>query len=357
MDQKQIRENQMRVFEIMKNTAKEPQRALDKLVEFEAEALAKLTPETAEYYVSIITIFEAKGDCFTGLKKIHEAEQAYKSMVQNATKFYEMDKEKNDYPLGASYLKLANFYRLLLGCHQLLQKPRELNESQKKAFDIAEQCYKSCLGCTMENAKKGNLQHVDLHAVCLEALMVFFGSVGDYQKASLFGKDAVRLNKNIYEKKDDKQQAVRLANVMNGLAAIYMFSKNPQLAMENLEDAVYVLEAHEAENDMGIGTMLARYYISLGSCYQAVEEEKDNAEDAYKQGLNRMVALNDKSNNRMVDDVIQSYMFVAEYYAKQQKELEAKAHYAWVMKLASDMFKATKNPKYENLMKSLKSKV
>ena len=44
-------------------------------------------------------------------------------------------------------------------------------------------------------------------------------------------------------------------------------------------------------------------------------------------------------------------------YISHQNEAEAKVHYAWAMKLASDMFRATKQPRYESLIKQLESKV
>ena len=357
MNEKELLENQKRVVEIMNKMAKNPQEAAEQLLALQKDVEAVLSPDSQEYCISSMAVCEAYGDCMVRLKKVPDAEKSYQQMVNHAAKFFEFDREKNDYHLGAAYYKLGSFYRTLIGCNVLLPKPKEFTEPQKKVFEVAEQCYKSAIGCTMQNAKKGLLRYVEFHSVCLADLIVFHAAAGDYKTAILCGKDAVRLGKMVYEKKDDKAQAVRLANFMNALAAVYMFSKEPQPAMESLEDAVYVLEEHEKEDETGIGAMLARYYISLGSCYVAIEEEKHQAEEAYKKGLERMVAINDKTNNKMIDDVIQSYMFVADYYAKEQKEFDAKSHYTWAMKLASDMWKVTKNPKYDNLVKHLQSKV
>ena len=357
MNEKELLENQKRVVGIMNHMTKNPQEAVEQLLALQKDVEEVVSSDSQEYCVSSTTLCEALGDCYVRLNKVPEAEKSYQQMVNHAVKFFEFDREKNDYHLGAAYYKLATFYRMLIGCNLLLPKAKALNEAQKNVFDQAEQCYKSAIGCTMQNAKKGSLRHLEFHFICLSDLIAFHGAVGDYKTAILCGKDAVRLGKMVYEKKDNKAQAMRLANAMNGLAAVYMFSKDLVPAMEHLEDAIYVLEEHEKEDEMAIGAMIARYYISLGSAYYGIEEERHQAEEAYQTGLKRLVELNDKSNNKLIDDLIHSYMFVGDYYGKVQKEFEAKAHYTWAMKLASDMSRATKHPKYENLMKHLRTKV
>lgn len=357
MYEKELLENQKRIGEIMKGFVKQPQEALSKL-----EALQKETEKfsgegSPEYYSVAAAICEAMGDLYMRIQQPQKAEKSYQEMTLKSVKLYECDKEKYDYRLGGANYKLGMFYRGLCGCQRLLPKPRELNDSQKKIWGIAEKCYKNALACTMQNAKKGVGRYVELHSTCLEALMGLHGAVGNYETAVLLGKDCVRLGKAVYEKLDDRMRGVHLANQMTGLGAIYTFMKNPQLAMECLEDAIYVLEAHEKEDAKGIGAMLARNYISLGSCYSMIEEEKEQAEEFYKKGLDRMNELNDQSGNRMIDDVIQSYVFVGDYYKRVNKEFEAKTHYTWAVKLASDMWRVTKQPKYESLMKQLQAKV
>lgn len=357
MNEKEMLEKQKQVAELMKNLEKNPQEALKKLLELQQIADREMDKESAEYYSVTVAIQESMGDCHMKLKQIPDAEKAYQEGVRKATKLYEADRSQNDYRLGGAYYKLAAFYRALIGCNMMLPKPKELTEPQKKVFQIAEQCYKNAVGCTMDNAKKGSGRHIEFHANCFGELLVLYAAVGDYEHAIPFGKDAVHLSKVLYEKKDDKVYAFRLANQMNGLAAVYMFSKNSQLAMESMEDAVYVLEEHEEEDPVGLGITLARYYISLGSCYCAVEEEKMNAEEAYKKGLDRMEKLNGQSKNRLIDDLIQSYVFVGDYYQREKKTSEANDCYKRAMKLSADMWKVTKNPKYDNLVKNLQSKV
>lgn len=355
MEKKALLNNQVKIGQIMKTSVKQPKEALEKLQNLLKDTEQYATGESAEYYGVTSSIYEAMGDLFMRMKNLQEAERAFQEMVRRALKMYELDKEKFDFRIGAANYKLGNFYRTLIGCHILAPKPRELNESQKKVFEIAEKCLKNAIGYTMANARKGAIHHVELHGTAMEALMILQASVGNYEMATRFGRDCVSLSKAVYDKADDKAHGVALANRMTGLAGIYKFMKNQQQAMENLEDAIYVLEAHE-KDDPKVQTMLARNYIGVGSCYHAIEEEKENAEEAYKKGLNLLIQLNDRANNRMIDDVIQSYVFLGDYYRKEEKEMEAKEHYMRAEKLASDMFRVTKQPHYEYLIKQLKTK-
>lgn len=357
MYEKELLNNQIKIGEIMKTGFKQPAETLAKLKDLLKDTEKYSAAESAEYYGVVSTIYEAMGDAYQTMKNVQEAEKAFQEMVRKAVKLYEFDKEKHDFRLGAANYKLGLFYRSLIGCHTLLPKPRELNEAQKKVFEVAEKCFKNAIGYTMPNARKGSGRHVEFHSSCMEALMILHSAVGNYETAVLFGKDSVNLSKAVYDKADDKVRGFRLANQMTALAGVYTFMKNPQLAMESLEDANFVLEAHQNDGDLKSGAMLARNYISLGSCYSAIEEEKENAEEAYKKGLELMVALNDKSDNRMVNDVIQSYIFVGDYYQRADKMSDAKAHYTWAMKLASDMFRVTKQPRYEAIVKQLEARI
>lgn len=355
MEKKALLNNQVKIGQIMKTSMKQPKEALEKLRILLKDTEQYAKGESAEYYGVTSSIYEAMGDLFMGMKNLQEAEKSFQEMVRRALKMYELDKEKFDFRIGAANYKLGNFYRTLIGCHILVPKPRELNESQKKVFEIAEKCLKNAIGYTMTNARKGAIHHVELHGTAMEALMILQAAVGNYEMATRFGRDCVGLSKAVYDKADDKAHGVALANRMTGLAGVYKFMKNQQQAMENLEDAIYVLEAHE-KDDPKVQTMLARSYIGVGSCYQVIEEEKENAEEAYKKGLNLLIQLNDRSNNRMIDDVIQSYVFVGDYYKNEEKETEAKEHYMRAEKLASDMFRVTKQPRYEALIKQLQLK-
>lgn len=357
MYEKELLNNQLQIGQIMKTGFKQPAETLSKLQELLKNTEKYSEADSAEYYVVLSTVYEAMGDVYQVMRKPQEAEKSFQEMVKKSLKLYEFDKQKHDFRLGAANYKLGLFYRSLIGCHMLAPKPRELNEGQKKVFEIAEQCFKNSIGYTMQNARKGILRYVEFHTSCMEALMILHASVGNYETSVSIGKDCVRLSKVVYDKKDDQMQGVRLANQMTALAGIYSYMKNPQLSMENLEDANFVLEAHQKDGDLKIGAMLARNYISLGSCYSVLEEEKENAEEAYKKGLNLMIKLNDQSNNRMIQDVIQSYVFVGDYYVRASRESDAKAYYVKAEKLASDMYRVTKQQRYETLMKQLQKKM
>ena len=232
-------------------------------------------------------------------------------------------------------------------------KQRELTELQKKMFELAEGLYKNAVACTMENAKKGALRYANLHALIMSELLVLYASVGDYEKAIACGKDGIKLEKAIYEKMDDKEHSFRLANRMNALATVYIFAKNVQAAVETLEDSIYVLEEHEEEDSDTFGMLLARNYLSLAGAYSQIPEEASNAEATYKKGLEQMTELNKKLNNRFINDLITAYMLVGDYYKRTGSGETAREYYRWAMKRASYLWKSTKNPQYEAVVRRL----
>lgn len=357
MYEKQLFVIQKKIAETVQKSAENPEAAVAKLVNLKKEVQGFASDTSPEFYNAAATIQEAIGDIWVKAKKPADAEKAYIEMVQLSGKLYELDKQKYDYRLGFSYYKRANFYRSALQCATLTMTPKVLTEQQQKLFTITEGLYKNAVACTMENAKKGQLRYVDLHALCLSELLVLYTAVGNYQSAIACGKDGIRLDKAIYEKLDDKAHSFRLANRMNALATVYTFMKNVQLAMETLEDSIFVLEEHEEEDPITFGVMLARNYLTLAGCYAQVEEEKENADSTYQKGLERMVEVNKKTNNKLINDVITSYMIVGDHYKRKNNTDAAKAHYRWAMKLASDLFNQTKDPKYENIMNRLKPHV
>ena len=354
MYEKQLFVIQKKIAETVKGASENPEAAVVNLMKLKKETEGFASPTSPEFYNAAATINEAAGDIWLRAKKIAEAETSYKEMVQISGKLYELDKTKFDYRLGFSYYKLASFYRTVLQCGTLNPTPKVLNEHQQKIFTVTEGLYKNAIACTMENVKKGSLRYVDLHATCMSELLVLLAAVGNYQSAIACGKDGVRLEKAIYEKLDDKAHSFRLANRMNALASVYTFMKNVQLAMETLEDAIFVLEEHEEEDPITFGVMLARNYLTLGSCYSQMKEEADNADTTYQKGLERMVEVNKKTNNRLIRDVITSYMIVGDHYKRKKNEEAAKAHYGWAMKMASDLFHQTKDSYYENIMNRLR---
>lgn len=354
MYEKELFVIQKKIAETVKDASAKPEAAVERLMALKKETEAFATASSPEFYNAAATIHEAVGDIWMRARKPADAEKSYKEMGQLSLKLYELDKEKFDYRLGFSYYKLASFYRTIINCFALNPTPKVLSGQDEKIFKVSEGLYKNAVACTLDKAKKGNIRYVDLHAACMNEAMVLYSSVGNYQSAISCGREGIQLDKAIYEKLDDKVHSFRLANRMSALSTVYTFMKNVQLAMETLEDAIFVLEEHEQEDPVAFGAMLARCYLNLGNCYSQLKEEAPNAEATYRKGLDRMVEANKKANNRFINDVITSYMMVGDYYKRTKNEDAAKAHYRWAMKQASDLFRQTQNPIYENIMKRLR---
>ncbi len=343
-----------RIAETVKNSGNTPQAAVEELLKLLKETEKGLSNTNPEYYNVATTIYEAIGDIWLKAKSNGLAEKAYLDMMKMAVKLYELDKEKYDYRLGFAYYRRADFYRKAIQCAALSPTPKKLDDTQRKMFEMTEGLYKNAVACTMENAKKGIVRYVDLHASVMSELMVLYAAVGDYKNAVACGKDGIKLDKAVYEKMDDKAHSFRLANRMNALAAVYMYQKNAQFSMETLEDAIYVLEEHESEDEITFGVMLARNYLNLASCYSSLPEEAMQAGETYQKGLKRMIEVNQKTQGKLVNDVITSYMVVGDYYRRIHNVEMAKVHYQFAMKQVSELYAVTKNPMYENLMNRLK---
>ncbi len=353
MNEKEIVVLQGKIAETVKNSAANPQMAAADLLKLLKETEKKVSSTSAEYYSAASTIYEATGDIWVKAKANGLAEKAYLEMMKMAVKLYELDKEKYDYRLAFAYYRRASFYRSTIQCAVLSPTPKRLDETKKKIFDMTEGLYKNAAACTMEKVKKGIVRYVDLHAAVLSELLVLFAAVGDYEKAVSCGKDGIRLDKAVYERLDDKEHSFRLANRMNALAAVYTYQKNTQLTMETLEDAIFVLEEHEAEDEITFGMILARNYMNLAGCYCAVPEEADQAEETYQKGLKRMIEANRKTGGKLINAVITGYMIMGDYYRRTDNTEMAKAHYRFAMKQASDLYGKTKNPMYQNIIKRL----
>lgn len=349
MTEKELLGLQNKLTEAVKGAVENPETSVEKLMNLKNET--EKSVKTEEAYTVSAMIYEAIGDIWMKAKKPDKAEKAFLEMMRAATKLYELDKEKYDFRMGFAYYKRAVFYRTMIGCTALTATPKTFSEHQKKMFSVAEGLYKNAIACTMK--KQMTMRYVNLHANVMYDLLILYGCVGDYEKAIACGKDCVKLDKVIYEKMDDKVHSFRLANRMNSLATIYAFTKNAQLVMETMEDSIYVLEEHEEEDPITFGVMLARNYMTLAGSYSQLKEEASKAEETYQTGLKRMIAVNEKAENKLINDVITSYMMVGDYYKRVKNEESAKAYYCWAMKAASDLFQETKNPIYQNVMKRL----
>ena len=354
MCEKELFEIQKKIKETVKDSEIDLKTAIETLLGIIKET-EKLTGNTSvEFYNIAAVANEAIGDVYMKAQKTEEANKAFLEMLKMSEKLYEFDKEKFDYRFGFSNYKAASFYRVAaLQITSLVQEPMKFTEQQKKIYELTEKLYESAIAYTWEHAKKGILRYVELHALTMSELVLLYVAAGDYDKAIAKGKDCVKMDNAVYQKTDDKAHSFRLANRMNTLATVYTFVKNINLAIEAMEDSIFVLEEHEEEAPIEFGMMLARTYLCLAGCYTQIPEEASKAEETYQQGLKRMVAVNQKTNNQLINDVIAGYMIVGDYYKKVKKGETAKAYYRWALKLASDLWDATKNPKYEAIIKRL----
>lgn len=354
MYEKEFMEIQKRIGETVKDSSQDPEGAVAKLEELQKEAAKLASENSPEEYSTQAMFASAKGDVYIKAKRPADAEKCYAEMMKASEQLYQLDKEKYDYQLGFSNYRFASFYRMLLKCTEFKTEPKVLSEQQQKVFVVAERLYKNAVACTMANARKGMARHVELHALCMSELMVAYAAIGNYANAVACGKDCINLEKAIYEKKDDKIHSFRLANHMNTMAAIYTMMKNVQLTMEMLEDAVFVLQEHEAEDPVNFGYILGRNYLTLAGCYVQIEEEKDQVDDAFQKGIRYMEAVNEQTDHRLADELLNCYMMVGDHYRKTGKETKAQSYYIWAMKIASDRYQQTKNEKYDRIMKNLK---
>lgn len=353
MYEKEQQDMQKKIFEIVKSSQTDIQGAVDKLQNLKKEAEGIFVAESLELYNVTATIYEAIGDIYRKAKNPVEAEKSYREMMKYSSKLYTADKEKYDYRQGISHYKFASLYRVGIQCNVLGGKPKQLNELQKKVFGLAEAYYKNVLTCIVDQAKKGNLRYVELHSTVMNELSVMYACIGNYEKAIEVGKNGITVDRTIYDKHDDKVHGLRLAGRMNALAAIYAYAKNSQAASEMLEDANYVLERHEEEEPVAAGIMLGRNYLNLGGCYTLIEEEKENAEETFLMGLNKVLELNEKVKGGFAEDVLLAQMLVGDFYKKVEKEETAKEHYQKAKEKAEFLYKHTKNPKYEAILKRL----
>lgn len=353
MYEKELATIQKQLTEIVKESVKNPTEALEKLLSLKKEAGIVLTMESGEFCSVAATIHEVIGDVNFRTKKPVDAEKSYKEMMQFSRRLFEIDKKKYDYRMGLSSYKLASFYRGALQCNVLTPKPKNLSEVQKKIFETTEVLYRQAVSCIFENAKRGSILHVELHSTVMNELSVMYAAVGNYERAVEIGKNGIQLDKAVYDKHDDRMHCKKLAGRMNAMAAIYMYMKDPRHASEMLEDANFVLEEHEAEDPVNLGLMLARNLLNLGSCYHMLEDERENAADAFENGLNKIIEINKKVNGKLINDEIISQMVVGDYYKKAGNETKAKEHYRKALGKAKEVFDKTKDMKFANIIKKL----
>jgi len=342
------------ITEAVNSSVKNPQASVSKLSDIKNEIGKKYGKTSIEYYHIASMTHEASGDIWVKAKKILEAEREFLEMMRLSVKAYELNKEKFDYSLGFSYFKRASFYRNAIQCNSFSGKPKELKDNQKKMYEVAESFYKNAIACTMDKAKKGILKYVELHVLVMGELLTLYAAVGNYELAVKCGRDAVKMEKAIYEKADNKANSFRLGRYMDDLALVYTISKDVQQAMETYEDAIFVLEEHESEDPVVFGVILSKNYLNLAGCYAQIKEERANAEETCQKGLKKILEANKKSNGRLVEDVLISHMFAGDFYKRIGKLDIANSYYRKSLEFAELLLKKTNDKKYEKMIEHLK---
>lgn len=348
---------QKKLIEIIKQAGANPQEAINKLLELQKEASRIFTEESAEYYNVCASIYEGIGDINAKLNKLIDAEKSYKEMMQFSSKLFQIDKEKFDYRQAMSHYKLATFYRRGLQCHVPVPKPKQLNDAQKKVFAITEALYKNALACIVEKSKKGSLRHVELYSTIMNEIAVMYTCVGNYEKASELALNGVNVDKAIYDQHDDKKHGLKLATRMNTLAVIYSYMKDVQKTADTLEDTIFVIEQHEKEEPAAAGMMLGRNHLNLGVAYKQLEEEKEHAEEEFLKGLNKILEVNAKTGDKMLDDVLMAYMLTGDYYREVKDYKKSRENYLLAMENAKVLLERTKNKKYKTIIDRLEKAV
>lgn len=131
---------------------------------------------------------------------------------------------------------------------------------------------------------------------------------------------------------------------MNGLALIYNLMQNIDMATDTLEDAIYALGEHESDNPVEFGMAIGRFQMNLANCYQRSRTQKTNAEETYLNALRNIKAVNDKTDNRYVLDLISAFQAVGQYYISQGKRSEGESYLQNGIFLAEEAAKTSEQP-------------
>ncbi len=356
MYEQELTNMRLKIQEAVKKIATEPETALQELEDIKAETEAAFPAEGAEWYAILATVQEHMGNASLKLKKNVDAEKHFKEMVKLSTKLYEIDKEKYDFRLGTAFHRLAKFYTTLIQCDRLQIKPVVLDERKEKIFKTCEMLFHDAITSTLKNGRSGKGMYVDFHAGCMMDTMMFYAAVGKYEEALKHGKNGIALEKAIYEKFDDKEHSLRIGERMTALAAVYTANNDLQSAMETLEDAIFALEEHEAEDPAKFGLMLGRSYLTLAGTYERIPEEAQQAEATYLKGYAKLEEVQERSKKIFLDDMISANVLLGEFYKKKERP-EAKLYFQEALKLAQAFKDQTKNARYDYLIAKLRVQV
>ncbi len=306
---------------------KEQQAEAIALLKAQKEELGKLFSEDKdEYQVTMVTIEESLGDIHQRSRQVKAAAECYDRMGKYADELYKKDHVKYTFQKAAALYKQAACIRISLNCLVMTPKPRVLNEQENKLFQLAMIRYKDASKVLLNKAQLGMGNYVEMLSNCLSDMAVMYGVVGNYKDALECAQKAVKMDKEIYNSLDDKAHSMRLALHMNMLALLYNLMKNVDMAMETLEDAIYALGEHEAEDPVQFGITIGRFQMNLANCYQNSRTEREQAEPTYLNALANIQGINEKTGGRFVLDLISAFMAVGRYYLSKDNRKEGESY-------------------------------
>ncbi|MGI6009982.1 MAG: tetratricopeptide repeat protein [Ruminococcus sp.] len=325
MDEKTVKDLQQEIAGVLKGKGK-PEEKLSALDAIEKKCMELIPEGDPSRERLMMVLCETTGNLYVTLKNPAEAEKRYRTMLQKGAALYQKDKKAYDLLFAQANLRMGVFYKGLIKIQTVDARPRKLNETQKKVYDISDKFFRNAVGVCLDKIKAGHLHGVELQGKCMENLMVLKGAVGEYEEAVKIGEQLIKLGKSIFQATDDAPHALELAQWMSILSTIYMFQKEYVKAMEMLEDCIYVLEDKESAAPMVFGLRLASSSINLGNARYLVPEEEENAEEAYQRGIQLYEKLNREHPGRFEKDLKQACIIVGNYYQK-KGEAEKAAQY------------------------------
>ncbi len=347
----EIRKNIIAAVEKSRTSCKE---ALAMLENIKQQAADSIPADDIASDLIVSMIWEAQGDVYMNSKDVPNAEKAFSEMFFTANRAYEKDREKLRSRYGFCCYKRAHFYAFTLGCSKPSYPPKTLNEKQQKVFELAITLYKSAIGVTFKPNTPMAVADADLHSLCLNEIMIMYAAVGDFDNAIKYGKDGVEIEKAVYAKLPDSDHGFRAISRLNGLAAICMAAQKAAPAAELLQQSIEIASKHMEENPQLFKTMAARSNLTLGNCFAVMPDKTAQAEMHFKSGVRLITDANEKSDNKLMADVLTAYMMTGDYYIRIKKYAPATDHYRWAYSVAENLYATTKGPQYAKIMEKLK---
>lgn len=144
-----------------------PEEKLARLEEIEKECKASL-PEGEPARVRLeMVLCEMAGNLYVTMKNPAEAEKRYRAMLQKGSSLYQEDKKTYDLLFAQANLRMGVFYKGLIKIQTVDARPRKLNETQKKVYDISDKFFRSAVGICLDRIKAGQLHAVELQGKCM----------------------------------------------------------------------------------------------------------------------------------------------------------------------------------------------